>query len=80
MVELEPALKRLLKLCPDITLSPSDIQKLVDGKTNEVVSAYKNQGKPVEIVVEEPEEEFIEEEEVETHINECDDDGCECRY
>ena len=38
---VEVTLKRLLRLCPDISLSTSDIQLIIDGKLNEVISRHK---------------------------------------
>jgi len=34
---LEDGLKRILGLCPDITLNPESIQEIIDGKINKVI-------------------------------------------
>ncbi len=39
--KMQDGLKRLLKICPDITLDPRQIQLLIDGKRNRVISEYK---------------------------------------
>lgn len=38
---LEDGLSRLLKLAPNITLTPREIQLIIDGKMNQVISEYK---------------------------------------
>lgn len=38
---VEETLKRLLRLCPDISLSTADIKLIIDGKINEVISRHK---------------------------------------
>lgn len=37
VTSLEKGLKRLLGLCPDITLNPESIQDIIDGKINKVI-------------------------------------------
>ena len=44
--ELTSGLKRLLRLCPNITLDTRSIQLIVDGKINQVIAEYNK----VEIV------------------------------
>ena len=67
-VTLERGLKRLLGLCPEITLDPRAIQLIIDGKTSQVISEHR--GNWVEPV---PENDQDNEPEVE---HEC-DDNCE---
>lgn len=87
MADLEVSLKRLLNKCPDITLSADDVQDIIDNGINGVIRRYKGVPEPeveevIEKVVEEIEEfdeEISPEEEVRTHIEECDDEFCECK-
>lgn len=86
----EKDLTRLLKLCPEITLTFKDIQTIIDdGDFNACISKYKNGGKEVvvkeevkekiTIQTEEPEDVFDDEEELADHIVECNDKECECK-
>jgi len=36
-ITLQAGLKRILGLCPDITLNPESIQDIIDGKINKVI-------------------------------------------
>jgi len=65
---IERGLKRLLGLCPEITLDPRAIQLIIDGKTSQVISEHK--GNWVEPV---PEDEQRDDQEDD---HEC-DDTCE---
>lgn len=42
ITSLEKGLKRLLGLCPKITLDPRTIQLIIDNKQNQVILEYKN--------------------------------------
>jgi hypothetical protein len=80
----EKDLTRLLKLCPEITLTFKDIQQIIDdGDFNACISKYKNGGVPVvvkeEVVEEVPIEEFDDDEELADHLVECEDETCECK-
>ena len=50
ITSLEGGLRRLLKLCPKLTLDPRAIQLIIDGKQNQVIFEHKNpqKNKPVE--------------------------------
>lgn len=47
---LEGGLKRLLGLCPELTLDTRQIQLIVDGNKNQVISEYKGTWKEPEVV------------------------------
>lgn len=38
---LEDGLKRLLRICPTLTLDPRQIQLIIDGKKNQVISEHR---------------------------------------
>ena len=86
MGEFEQKLSQLLLDCPEVTLTASDIQDIIDNGLNGVIRRYrgvKEEVAPaVEAVVEEIEE-FDEEidtnAEIQTHIEECTDEFCECK-
>ena len=83
MVDLVKQLKKLINKCPDIELSNQDIKDLIEkeGDTNFLYT--KNKGIEItiseEIVEAVKEAEIIANEEITEHIQECDDEGCECK-
>lgn len=87
MADLEVTLKRLLNKCPDITLSAEDVQDIIDNGINGVIRRYKGVPEPIveevieEVVeeIEEFDEELDSNAEIQTHIEECDDEDCDCK-
>lgn len=55
VTSVEKSLKRLITLCPDITLTPEYIRLIIDGNMNEVIARHRGTHKEetVEKVVEE---------------------------
>ena len=48
---LTGGLKRLLGLCPQLTLDPHAIQLIIDGKQNQVILEHKQSQKPTKTTV-----------------------------
>ena len=55
---LEKGLKRLLGLCPNLTLDTESIQLIIDGKQNEVISKHKGTWKEPKIHITTDDEEI----------------------
>ena len=74
---LEGGLKRLLGLCPELTLDTRQIKLIIDGNKNQVISEYKGTWKEPEVVPT-PEvkvEDKTEEEAVTTTVEEASNDN-----
>jgi hypothetical protein len=81
-------LTRLLKRCPNISLSSDDIQTVIDtGSFNTCISKYNKtftNPDPANVYevkkrVEVSDKELDEEEELADHFVECEDGSCECK-
>jgi len=51
VTSVEDSMKRLLRLCPNITLDTRAIQLIVDGKMNQVMSEFRTGKQVVEDVI-----------------------------
>lgn len=45
MSDTESTLKRLIRLCPEIVLEKRELELIIDGKINQVISEHKNEYK-----------------------------------
>ncbi len=48
MSDTEATLKRLVRLCPEIVLEKREIELIIDGKINQVISEHRNEDKRLE--------------------------------
>ncbi len=79
MSDTEATLKRLVRLCPEIVLEKREIELIIDGKINQVISEHRNEGKILDDTEELKLDEDIQDEPEEQpeHPLDCADSNCE---